>query len=272
MYLAHVRYCQMSGWIDEAYSTCTGVGGLSALLFHGRTQALHSVSGLAGRKCLDHPSRDSSWRALQAETQNYSWNSATLWGLSGDLLERSQPRKQGHLSCRGREWGSHEVVAILPGTYLTLSCCASVPVAQFYHLFLLLPAFAESLLRAQRVGDLGDPELNQRPLSSSWSTGEFHKVTRPTKAIIKQQRNNATAIEEDIRSSNILCPSPLPQLLSLKIKCCILVLQRHFMIWVPHITPGYHSSAPLYSPVPLFPLKIVCFPTCPPLPTPWNPS
>lgn len=70
-------------------------------------------------------------------TQCYSWNSATLWCLLGELLR--DPSKGNRVIPPSRGMGAGVVTSgsSHPSPYmLTLNCCASVPVAQFYHLFL----------------------------------------------------------------------------------------------------------------------------------------
>ena len=105
-------------------------------------------------------------------TQRCSWNSATLWCVLEELLERLQGRKRGlfpMLGGRGRARGSTPS----PPMCLGLNCCASVPVPRLYHL--LLPSASipwEPAPGQARRGYAAKPKA--LPLKSSWSSKGFH--------------------------------------------------------------------------------------------------
>lgn len=81
----------------------------------------------------------------------------------------------------------HQAVAPSPPIYLTLNCSATVPVRQFYHFFLPSDSMCGEPAPGQACGGYR-AKSKALPLSSLWSSRGFHNITRPTKAIINQQR------------------------------------------------------------------------------------
>ena len=144
---------------------------------------------------MSRPSRDSSWMGTPPTANilrtlaehRTTVRTAPPCGASWKSSWRDQQRKQGFIPMLG--WGveGHQAAAPSPPIYLTLNCCASVPVTQFYHFF--LPSDSICWEPAPGPACSGYRAKSKAlPLSSLWSSRRFHNITRPTKAVIKQQR------------------------------------------------------------------------------------